>query len=215
MELNVIWISNISNADGPSLDPRWTKKCVNPPWHNDHIWPKKHHTSPSDWTLWHKFLMDLCQNPSTTLWHTLGPWHGTPSTLVHLVGVFCGCKTDLLYIRSRDQSGWKWHGRKEGRQQHMPRYKKAYVFLCDIPISAHNLYQVSVTAHSMYYEVHSKEWHRTFHTDSLDPDPLKQTYSFNRVSLLLCRIYFNQNFYQPQIKLIDYFLTFLRAQSSQ
>jgi hypothetical protein len=177
MELNAMWISDISNADGQSLDTRWTKKFVDPPQRNDYIWPKKHHTSPYDWTIWRKFLRDLCHHPSTTLRYTLGSWQGTSSTWINWWDSFVDAQNDILYIRTRDHSGWNCHGRQAGRQRRMTRYKKEYVVLRDIPIPANNLYQVSITVHSRYYEVCCTERRGTLHPDSIDLDPLTRIYS--------------------------------------
>jgi hypothetical protein len=56
MSLNVIWISDISTADGRYIDTRYVLKLDSIPIRNKYNWPLAHKVASVDWTIWRQFL---------------------------------------------------------------------------------------------------------------------------------------------------------------
>jgi hypothetical protein len=60
MALNVIWLSEISNATGTCIDRVWFKMPDYIPLRNHYRWPSMHHITSTDWCRWRRFLGALC-----------------------------------------------------------------------------------------------------------------------------------------------------------
>ena len=70
----VIHLSDITTANGRSLDPAFLISDPFPEKRNDYLWPAKHHVFQTDFTIWRKFMEYLFCYTNSTLPLPLGPW---------------------------------------------------------------------------------------------------------------------------------------------
>ena len=70
----VIHLSDITTANGRSLDPAFLISEPFPELRNDFTWPSKHNVFPADFTIWRIFMEYLFCYTDSTLPLPLGPW---------------------------------------------------------------------------------------------------------------------------------------------
>jgi len=68
----VVSLSDITTANGRSIDRIFLASSAFEGSRNDFYWPVKHHVSPSDYTVWRKTLEFIF--PNEHLLAPLGPW---------------------------------------------------------------------------------------------------------------------------------------------
>jgi hypothetical protein len=70
----VVHVSDISTADGRSLDHAFLAGIEFPGQRNDYVWPVKHHVTQSDYTSWRKAMEYVFSAPNLQLIEPLGEW---------------------------------------------------------------------------------------------------------------------------------------------
>lgn len=79
MALQVVWLSDITTADGNGIDGRCYIAKTRFPRRNNYRWPIRHHLKTKDWTNWRKWITSLTTGNRRTLRLPLGEWQ-VPST---------------------------------------------------------------------------------------------------------------------------------------
>jgi Reverse transcriptase (RNA-dependent DNA polymerase). len=154
MALNVVWLSEISNATGTCIDRKWFKMPDHIPLRNHFRWPSTHHVTTTDWCRWRRFLGALCQNDTTTLIHPLGYWQRSYPEWIDTWQSFTTNNGEELYIQHQPTARWRRHIRRpERRGRHHHRYFKEYLVFAVLPSHLGPLNRTSYTEHATYFEV--------------------------------------------------------------
>jgi hypothetical protein len=153
MAMNVVWLSDITTADGRSIDPNWLKHNSNYPQRNDHKWPLKHHTNAEDWTTWRRWIKTLCRDRTLYLIHPLGSWIVKQDNWIANWDCFVTSSGELLYRRNKEGQGWRRHILTPGRRHRHFRYYNDFLPCTGPAESANELYRASIKTHSTYIEV--------------------------------------------------------------
>jgi hypothetical protein len=155
MELNVIWISDITTADGRLIDKRYLQKGANTTCRNDYIWPIKHYTSTRDWQEWRKWIKGICRHNTRLLLNPLEEWIGQRDDWKQHWDCFLTADLELLYVQVNNGHGWTRHIRQPGRWQRSHRYFVEALW-CSGPLEPpEQLYRASIQKHGNYIEVES------------------------------------------------------------
>jgi hypothetical protein len=154
MALNVVWISDITNANGTSLDSRWLTPLRTLPHRNEHKWPCQHSTKPKDWSIWQKFLTALCQNNSRMLLHPVGKWQLSHREWIDTWECFITDNDEELFIKMSQGSKWRRHIKQQDhRVRRFTRYHKEYLQYDTLPTNAGSLKRASYMDHRNYIEL--------------------------------------------------------------
>jgi hypothetical protein len=154
MALNVVWISDITNADGTSIDPRWLSMPLHIPCRNKFTWPRKHHTTRKDWRRWRRFLSILCRHNSHILLHSTGRWHKSHRDWINTWECFTSGSEEILFIQDNNTATWRRHViQQERRPRHFKRYHKEYLVYEELPSHLGPLKRASYKEYRNYVEV--------------------------------------------------------------
>ena len=74
MKLGVINVSDISSADGKTMDKNFYSTKSNTHRRNTYDWPLKHQISQADYTVWRKFMKHIFRCNNASLPAPLGSW---------------------------------------------------------------------------------------------------------------------------------------------
>lgn len=171
MSLKVVWLSDITHADGRHIDSRWLKRQQRYPLRNGFVWPVRHHTSDEDWKTWRRWIKSLCQHRSLALLTPLQGWTCSQSNWIPYWESFVTSTREILYTRSDDRQGWRRHIKAQGRQQRHIRFYTEYI-TCNGPVEFEgDLYRASTIHHPHYIEVVAlgippHPWHGEHNTES-------------------------------------------------
>jgi Endonuclease/Exonuclease/phosphatase family./Reverse transcriptase (RNA-dependent DNA polymerase). len=144
MSLHVIWISDISTADGRHIDTRYLRKLDSLPSRNQYIWPCTHKVTSGDWTIWKRFLRQLCSNESWTLVRPLGQWLCRKQQWIEEWDCFLDRQNSILYVRTKDSKRWKRHVRRQGRTVRAQGYYKESLLYSRLPGPTLSLQRASI-----------------------------------------------------------------------
>ena len=100
----IIHLSDLTTANGKTLDPAF---LISEPFsesRNDYQWPTKHHVTPSDFTTWRKLMDHIYSNDNLSLLQPLGRWteplHPKEQTNWHW---FLDTQNHLIYERVKER----------------------------------------------------------------------------------------------------------------
>jgi hypothetical protein len=140
----VIHLSDLTTANGTSLDPAFLISDPFPEKKNDFIWPSKHHVTTKDFTVWRRFMNHVYSNNQMSLLQSLGPW--------------------IHPLHPCDQSHWHWF--KDTRHNLIyERVNDKYAIHQSVPHQCHN-YQYAVH-YSDSIPVHAIPISVQLHTQSI------------------------------------------------
>jgi exonuclease III len=153
MALKVVWIGDISTADGTLLDSR----CFHPepafPRRNNYKWPQKHQTSPKDWTIWRSWLSSICQGTRRQLRNPVGHWQGTSQDWLVNWDCFINDEGDTLFLVNEDSKTWHRHIIQPGRARRYNRYYTDHLVYRELPVHPNTLLRASVVSRRGYIQV--------------------------------------------------------------
>ena len=98
-------LSDITTANGNSLDPSFLKSREFDGSRNQHAWPLKHHVTKSDYSRWRKFVKIIYSADSLQLPTKLKNWTISTSVLLQSWDWFTTTDREFLFHRAND----KWH----------------------------------------------------------------------------------------------------------
>lgn len=165
MALKVVWLSDIASADGQLLDGRCIHSSSVFPPRNNHRWPKQHHTSPKDWTIWRTWISSLYQGTRRQLRRPLGDWRGTIQEWTTNWDCFVNEDEDTLYITQQGSQGWHRHIAQPGRARRYKRFYLEYLAFRELPMAPATLLRATIVRKRDYIEViaiaqRPREWQR-------------------------------------------------------
>lgn len=184
MELQILWLSDICNAEGGEIDTRWLNRPNGglPP-RNNYQWPLQHKTSIIDWAHWRKFIRHL-----TLQQYHLHQWRCNDHEWVHHWDALVSATEELLFIRIPGENTWERHIRIDDRGRRTPRYYPEFLLLHHTLPTQH-LKRATIRKTGNYIEVIStSNMHREFrrqHTDITTPLPNSKEAIRHRVQLIL------------------------------
>ena len=100
MAKRVLWLSDISNANGNTV-AQWVftmEHCPTLPY----VWPLKHHITKTNWVTWRKYLSCLRQ------YYPMGPWTMSHNHYISLSLAIYDDTVQSLFIR-KDTNTWSKH----------------------------------------------------------------------------------------------------------
>ena len=109
MSLGITCLSDICSIGGDCLDSYFYDKEPKKRCRNSYIWPSKHHTYKSDYTLWRKFLKMIFSEGTHALFQPLGNWTTTSQLKwIDHWDYFVTPDQQFLYHQEHESS-WKRH----------------------------------------------------------------------------------------------------------
>lgn len=168
MALNVVWLSDISTADGRNIDRRWLSSQHHPVIRNNHKWPGIHHITSKDWRCWKALVETICTHQDYTLRYHLGEWQCETLEWVNKWDSFTTLNDEFLYIRRTPEEGWRRHVIMQDRQRRQHHNFNEYLLCNELHEAPENLKRVSYKKYHTYLEVTSwgtapRPW-RSVHT---------------------------------------------------
>jgi hypothetical protein len=127
MALNVIYISDITTADGRRVDSTWTSSLETYPNRNDHNWPHLHHATNRDWRRWRMWLSSITRDQTGELLQPLGEWICDRHTWVAEWDSFCTLNEEILYVRTPCDTRWTRHIVQPNQRRRHKRYFADYL----------------------------------------------------------------------------------------
>jgi hypothetical protein len=171
MALNVVWLSEITNANGTCLDSHWLKMPTHLPRRNTYSWPRVHQVTTKDWSRWRRFLSTLCRNNTDTLLYRVGDWQRSYREWIDTWQGFLSENGDELYIKHQHTDTWRRHIRQPAyRNRHFPRFHKDYLAYNSLPNNIGTFHRISYKEFPTYMEVRTID---TFDHQREDPDDLQ------------------------------------------
>jgi exonuclease III len=155
MQLQVVWISDISTADGRFIDKRCLSSTTTFPKRNNYNWPKKHYTTATDWRRWRTWIRSITHHENFLLQEPLGRWTQNNENWTQTWDCLATVSKELLYIRSDDGRSWNRHIRLDGRNRRILRYHAESLTHSLIPENPRDLHRVSVQTYQGHIDITS------------------------------------------------------------
>jgi hypothetical protein len=153
-------MSDIANADGTSIEPRWLTRQLYIPTRNEYKWPHKHHVTQKDWGVWRSFLKTLCRHNTYSLLYPLGHWQKGRQEWMDTWDCFLSEQEDELFVKQQNTTKWQRHiSQPEHRRRHFKRYYKEYLLYEELPSNIGQIKRASYKEHRHYMEVTATEAH--------------------------------------------------------
>ena len=121
----VIHLSDITTANGTRIDPAFLISDPFPEKRNDYSWPKKHHVTTSDFTIWRQFINNIYDYDQFTLQRPLSHWTQLISPAFRMSWHwFLDNTNNILYERVNNEYA-----------QHRPRSRRSRYYTYDCTIT--------------------------------------------------------------------------------
>jgi hypothetical protein len=153
MYMKVVWISDITMADGRHLDPRYLHHQETYPVHNNFCWPLKHSCTPQDWRRWCHWATAICGDQQMNLQSPLGHWICNSDRWIEWWDCFLSHDTEKLYRRTPDGKMWARHIKQQGRHHRATRFYSEFLLCNSLPEPPTQLFRTTVRQHQRYIEV--------------------------------------------------------------
>lgn len=144
MFLKVVWISDISTADGRYMDNRCVREGFQFPPRNKYTWPFKHHTTVVDWQRWRRWARDLCIDNNWKLREDLGPWMTRTEDWFEHWDCMVTNDRERLYIRTPDGGAWHRHIKQPNHRQRTTRYYREFIVYPSISESVQDMERATI-----------------------------------------------------------------------
>lgn len=154
MYLKVVWLSDITTADGRTIDRRSLSRQPKFPVRNAYRWPLKHTTTRQDWRRWKQWIRTLCLNEEYNLIQPLGQWQVSQEDWVQYWDCFLHTSGELLYMKMPHETFWRRHVAKPNRRRHHHRqFYKEYLQCQILPETGQFLLRATATHFATYVEL--------------------------------------------------------------
>ena len=158
MALHIVWLSEITNANGTCLDTEWLKMPTCLPHRNNYRWPNAHHITSNDWSRWRRFLSTLCRTNTDTLLYPVGDWQRSYQEWLETWQGLLSENGEELYIKHIPTATWRRHIRQPGhRYRRFPRFHKEYLCYNRLPNNIGKFHRISYKTFQRYLEVTSTD----------------------------------------------------------
>jgi hypothetical protein len=121
MQLQIVWLSDITTADGRCLDKRFIKPGSTLK-RNHYQWPLKHSLSTVDWQRWKRWCQQISSYNNGMLTDPLGHWTIPQDQWISTWDCFVTKDRQLLYIRAADGNVWNRHVKQPTRNHRAVRF---------------------------------------------------------------------------------------------
>jgi hypothetical protein len=152
MELRVVWLSDITTANGRQIDPRCINRKTQFPLRNDYRWPQAHHTTTQDWARWRQWISTI-SDQNHMLISPLGRWHCAPEGWVDKWDCLVTDDDEMLYVKTRDNQMWKRHIIQRRRNLRSTRYYLDFLLCHQIRELPGTLKRATIRYHRTYIEL--------------------------------------------------------------
>jgi hypothetical protein len=157
MELKLVWMSEMTVANGRTIDRRYLHTAATTFPRNKYRWPLQHHTSKADWQTWRRWIRTITRNNDMALQDPLGAWTCKRTDWILYWDCFVTSTMEILYIRMGDHQGWSRHIVKPGRQHRNLRFHKDSLHCRYLTEDPEYLFRATIQTHRDYLEVSAME----------------------------------------------------------